>query len=191
MMFWCADTCFFCDAHPSLSFATLRVGNTCSTGPSPTITIWPWCTNPPYFHPGRVRNGGGGGSGCGGFGVVLTCGCCCCCCSWWCCCCSWWCFCCSCCSCLVIAAAAQWVAINCNHRWSSIWNGRPINSSNEGTNGVAVVVALFFYTLVVDVALLYAFPPVPPVPPVYDDGPLTTHQPPLFPPLVYAVPTAW
>ena len=57
----------------------------------------------------------------------------------------------------MIAAAAQWVAINCNHRWSSIWNGRPINSSNEGTNGVAVVVALFFYTLVVDVALLYAF----------------------------------
>ena len=49
----------------------------------------------------------------------------------------------------MIAAAAQWVAINCNHRWSSIWNGRPINSSNEGTNGVAVVVALVFYTLVV------------------------------------------
>ena len=62
-------TCFFCDAYPSLSFATLRVGNTCSTGPSPTITIWPWCTNPPYFHPGRVRNGGGGCSGCGGFRV--------------------------------------------------------------------------------------------------------------------------
>ena len=60
----------------------------------------------------------------------------------------------------MIAAAAQWVATNCNHRWSSIWNGRPINSSNEGTNGVAVVVALF--TLVVDVALLlYTVPHVP------------------------------
>jgi hypothetical protein len=92
---------------------------------------------------------------------------------------------------LVIAAAAQWVAINCNHRWSSIWNGRPINSSNEGTNGVAVVVALFFTLFVVDVALLCVSTCSTVNTPPTRIHRLTTHQPPRVPLLVCAVPTAW